>query len=419
MTDRPEDDKHRKAEHDAKSRGTGDQPQPAGQPAAAGGDDRPGSAPAAENERHASAADAESERDPTTDSGRGVGSEPGRGDDGAASPPRRASAVAWIAFLLALLAVLLIVAAVFFGWWRLDLMARDRGDFARADTVAADLRALNSRIDEVGERIGGGSQAFTELRDDLEAADEARREIEQRLEEVAELASAGRESWRRSEAAYLATVADHRLRYYRDVDAALDALRSADELLSEFGGEAVEARRGIARAIDALIDLSVPRVSRTADRLTDLAAAVEDLPMRGQRDELAPLGEGAPEVQSAGDDWRARLENAWEQFRSSLAELVVVSDDRRVAPLRTPEERFFLAQSLRLQLDTARLAALQHDQDLYDRSLGRAAEWLDELDSEQPGVTEMREAVVELQDETVRIELPDIADMLAPTRAFD
>jgi uroporphyrin-3 C-methyltransferase len=337
---------------------------------------------------------------------------------------RRAGA----ALAVAVLALLAVVAVAAVGWWQLDTLLRGQTRFATTDRLEDRTTALQQAVNELQDRLASvqtqldnGSEAVVaELQQRVDAAAEARNELSARLDQIAALAQAGHEDWLRSEAAYLVTVAEHRLEYYRDVDSALDALRSADALLSQFGGEAVAARRAIARAIDALIEVSVPQIDPIADRLTQLSEAVETLSVQVERREVARPGDDGEPVQAEGETWQARLGNAWEQFRSGLGELVVVSSDSPVVPLRSPEERFFIKQNLRLQFDTARLAALQGNQELYDRSLAQVAEWIDSwLAADNSQVQRMREAVKELRGRDVHVELPDIGPMLEPARAFN
>ncbi len=412
MSDRPEDDKRRQGEPSSDAVAT--PPSGNGAPADLPENAADPSPPASSGEKTRNSADA---------SATGAGA--------AAASPNEAAAGrrgAGLALAVAVLALLLVFAAVAVGWWQLDTMLRAQTGFVTADRLDSRASTLQQSVSELetqlaeleGQAGEDPTEAIAELRQSLEAAAAARGELSSRVDRVAELAQADQDDWRRSEAAYLVTVAEHRLRYYRDVDAALDALRTADTLLSEFGGDAVAARRGIAQAIDALIQVSVPQASRIADRLTDLSAAVEELSVRLERREVARVGGDGEPAQAQGSDWRARLENAWSQFRDGLGELVVVSSDSPVVPLRTPEERFFIKQNLRLQFDTARLAALQGNQDLYDRSLAQVAEWLDTwVEGDGSPVTPMRETVAELRERDVRVELPDIGPMLEPARAFE
>lgn len=409
MSDRPEDDPRREGEPspgEATTKPAGDGP-----PA-----DAPDDAVAAEPSPRSGEQSREHADSPVVPAGSG-GSE-------AASARRRAGA----ALAVAVLALLVVLAAAAVGWWQLDTLLRTQARFVTGDRLESSTSALQQSVNDlqsqlasVQEQVGNGSAgAISELRQQIEEAAQARTELSNRVDQIAELAQAGHEDWLRSEAAYLVTVAEHRLHYYRDVDAALDALRTADALLAEFGGESVEARRAIARAIDALIKVSVPQVEPIADRLTDLSESVEELSVQVERREVARAGDDGEPVQAQGDTWQARLNNAWEQFRSGLSELVVVSSDSPVVPLRSPEELFFIKQNLRLQFDTARLAALQGNQELYDRSLAQVAEWIGTwLPADQPQVASMREAVAELRGKDVRVELPDIGPMLEPARAFN
>jgi uroporphyrin-3 C-methyltransferase len=401
MSDRPEDEKQRL--HDEAAADEARTPPP-GEPTT--GTDNPGPAP-----EHT-----ESAQDPSAS--------PAPVASDADKARRRAGA----ALAVAVLALLAVVAVAAVGWWQLDTLLRGQTRFATTDRLEDRTTSLQQAVNELQDRLASvqtqldnGSEAVVaELQQRVDAAAEARNELSARLDQIAALAQAGHEDWLRSEAAYLVTVAEHRLEYYRDVDSALDALRSADALLSQFGGEAVAARRAIARAIDALIEVSVPQIDPIADRLTQLSEAVETLSVQVERREVARPGDDGEPVQAEGETWQARLGNAWEQFRSGLGELVVVSSDSPVVPLRSPEERFFIKQNLRLQFDTARLAALQGNQELYDRSLAQVAEWIDSwLAADNSQVQRMREAVKELRGRDVHVELPDIGPMLEPARAFN
>lgn len=282
----------------------------------------------------------------------------------------------------------------------------------RLDEVSARLRNLN-------EQTGARGDAIAEVRQRIESVQQDQKALASRMSEVEELARTSKEDWKRSEAAYLATVAIHRLRYYRDVDAALGALKEADDLLSDFGGQEITARKGIARAIDRLIEVDPPRIERILQRLEALRAQVDELPLASGPEPLQRTTGGEP-PSMAGGGWRARAMNAWEQFTASLGQLVTISNERKVAPLRTPEERFFLAENLKLQIEAARMAALRGEQPAYARSVERLDEWLGTyFEAGDPAVADLRDGLGEIADAPVAVELPEIAPLLEPVRAFE
>lgn len=336
------------------------------------------------------------------------------------------------ALAVASLVIALIVAvAVAFGGYRLwqelqSLRAAQSGQVDQQDLDTAlsglsdRLGQLDGRVANLNDQFGGGLASVSELRESLRALRESQQAMQDRMNRLAEMANTRRDDWKRSEAAYLAAVAVHRLRFYRDVDAALGALKEADALLSDFGGEAIQARKGIARAIDRLIEVDPPRVAETATRLGDLATRIDALPLLARVQRLESTdGDGQP-VQAEGETWNARLRNAWRQFRDSLASLVVVSRESEVLPLRTPEERFFIRQNIKLQIEAARLAALRGDADLYRQSVKRVSDWLGTyFDTTDPAVKRAIGDAADLATARVTVELPDIAPLLQTARQFE
>jgi uroporphyrin-3 C-methyltransferase len=299
----------------------------------------------------------------------------------------------------------------------------------RAGQLASRIDSLDDRVASLSKDLSGRGEGIDKLSsrvDDLASAQES---LDRRMAEVQEIARTNKDEWKRSEAAYLATVAVHRLRFYRDVDAALGALKEAHELLSDFGGEYIEARQGIARAIDRLIEVDPPRIATIEGRLAELRAAVDELPTTAGPEALIAdrnrggSGAGADDGEPArmkGDGWRERARHAWDQFTGALGGLVTISNERNAAPLRTPEQRFFLVQNLKVQIEAARLAALRGDQGSYEASLERILGWLDTyFDGDDDRVKRLRERVAEVAEARVSVELPDIASMVERVRSFD
>lgn len=356
--------------------------------------------------------------------------------------------------IAALVAALLVAAGGGYGGWQLwqrfaDVREQAESAAARADEassraadvvraselenrtgkLASRIESLNKRVGELNERVSGSDDGMGELRQRVDELASAQKTLDQRMAEVQDIARTNKDEWKRSEAAYLATVAVHRLRYYRDVDAALGALKEAHELLSDFGGEYIEARKGVARAIDRLIEVDPPRVARIQGRLAELRDAVDELPTAsgpkaliaqgGRGDQQGDDGSGEA-AQLKGDGWRERARHAWDQFTGALGGLVTISNERNAAPLRTPEQRFFLVQNLKLQIEAARLAALRGDQATYEASLERILDWLDiYFDGDDERVTKLRQRVSDVAKARVSVELPDIASLVERVRSFE
>lgn len=354
------------------------------------------------------------------------GGTPVSGRDGA-SPARQARILAVVALIVAVLVAAAAGGAGWWGWQRLVALRQSETSMVdqqalkqRTDTLEQRIGQLDARLSNLNDQVGGRGDALADLRQRIESLKDRAGALDKRMSSIAQMARTSKDDWKRSEASYLATVAVHRLRYYHDVDAALGALKEADSLLSDFGGESIKARKGIARAIDRLIAVNPPHTDEILNTLSSLRESADALPVSNAPQDLnAGDSDGKP-LQAQGSDWRERLVNAWRQFRDSLAKLVVVSREKPVMPLRTPEERFFLRQNIKLQLEAARYAALRGDQSAYEHSIGQLRDWLSSyFDPGEKPVAAMQKQLEKLAGAKVSVQLPEIASLLEPARQFE
>lgn len=376
-------------------------------------------------------------------SGSGVRSTPPgpKGNGGGAPPARSGGTLAGIALGVALLVAAGAAGGGYWLWQQDRRLQAQQSQYVVAGSVQADLQpmqerlsALSSELQQLTQRpTGSGEPALARLdksvnelgqrqsqvQEQLAKQHQADTELQQNAEQLKqrfdELARAKRAAWAESEAGYLAFVAKNRIRFYGDVDSALAALKKADELLADLGGESIEARRGIARAVDRLLKVQLPDRTKINHALHQIGERLPELPLAvGTGAE--PSAAGAPASAAVvNKDWRAQANHAWEELKGSLSRLVVVARDLKVVPLVTPQERFFLHQNLTLELEAARLAALRGDQALYQRSLERVREWLGLYFDEQSAEVEATISELgELAEEPVAVQLPDIGPLLAP-----
>ncbi|MBK5937380.1 uroporphyrinogen-III C-methyltransferase [Halorhodospira halophila] len=308
-----------------------------------------------------------------------------------------------------------------------------------SDDTADSLASLESRVDdlaarfdELGDAEGVGEAALGDLDARLtERMDEIESRLEERVEELAaaqegldeDMERLGarseqeEEGWLKAEAGYLAQIAIHRVRHHHDVDSALAALRGADGLLAELGGESIPERQAIREAIDALLDYSGPDIGGIRERITARMDEINDLALTGDPGEgVAP---DLPELDEAEEGWRGALSRAWSRLREGLGELVRVQHEEELEELLTPEQQYFLREGLRLQLESVLLALHSGDQESYRAGLERAAGWLERrFDTDDERVAEARDDLLDLADEPIRHDLPDIEPLLEPVKPF-
>lgn len=289
---------------------------------------------------------------------------------------------------------------------------------AREEARTAEERAGEAAAAQSGfsERLAGMDERLAGMDEQIDGFASRQEGIADGLERLGALADAHEETWIRSEAGYLTQVATHRVRFHRDIDSALAALEGADELLTRLGGRGIGSRQAVGEAIDALLDYSPPNMSRIGNRLDSLAAAVDDWKLRAERRD-------AEEVEmpwtGADEGWRGLADRAWLRLREGLGALVTIHREDEVVPYIPPEKRYFLRESLRLQLEGARLALILRDEEMYRMSLERAGEWLaHHFDMEDAEVNEARTALQELAATSIVAQPPDIGPILEPLKPF-
>lgn len=376
--------------------------------------------------------------DSSSGAGPGTSAPKGGGNGGVSSSTRKGGALAGFSLLVSLLVAAGAAGGGYWLWQQDRHLQTQQSRFVLADSVQQHLQPLQDRLSALSDQFqqlsqrsaAPAEQTVAGLDKSLETLKQGQTQAQQQLAKLQQanaelrqtenmlnqrfeaLARDKRAAWAESEAGYLAFVAENRVRFYGDVDSALAALKKADELLADLGGETIEARRGIARAVDSLLAVKpLPRV-KIDHALAGLVERVGQLPLAvGPTTEPAAI---TPVSAESGQGWRVQLGHAWHELRDSLSKLVVVARDRKVVPLVTPQQRFFLHQNLTLQLEAARIAALRGDQALYHKSLDQVREWLGiYFDPQSASVNDAIREVGDLADQQVSTKLPDIGPMLA------
>lgn len=329
--------------------------------------------------------------------------------------------------LALLLVVVLAVACLAGGWWlwdRQESLAEAQSGLASTLELAELRNSMSSRAERLAGRVdnlAAEHQAhvgeLARVESAMDGVRESQARMSSRMERIEALAAAHRQDWILSEVDYLFAIADQRLRFRRDVDGALAALRDADGLLARLGADTIDERRAVRRALEALIAVSVPDRAAIAAELGALIQAVDGWPVAQPETRIRPEPmEGQPDADlTTVEGWRQAGARAWNQFTGSLASLVVVRRDDPVPPLVSPEESWFLRENVRLRLQTARLALLEGEADTYRDSLELADHWLlRHFRTDDDDVAAARAAVRRLADVTIVPEVPDLSEMLPP-----
>lgn len=349
----------------------------------------------------------------------------GNGGGGSTSDPaepRRALTLAIVALVLALFVTVGGLGGAWWLWQRVTALEAEQENFVRQEAVS-ELRndmsrrgeRLLGRVDNLAQEHSSHVDTLAEVRERMSTIADEYQVNRERMDRIEELAAAHRDDWIRAEAGYLYGVARYRTRFHADVDGALQALREADALLEELGGQTVDERQAVREGINALLDVELPDRAALAGDLEALIGAVDEWPLaqtERQVETIEMSGQPDAELDSL-DGWQEAGKRAWSRFQETLGSLVVVRRGERPPRLMAPEESRYLRQNMRLELLTARTALLEGERAVYRDSLAVVDNWLGEhFDGEAESVANARETVATLREARLEAELPDLGAIL-------
>jgi len=343
---------------------------------------------------------------PPPSSPKSVGGGGNHGGDGKGSGKKSGG----LAIALVLILAIALALVAWQGWQRLDSQQQRIDELAQQAEGSASQQTvsdLESRLDSgEAEREEAIQGTIDELRSEL---DSYRSDVDETLSEVLDQLSQEQDTderdWLHAEAAYLLRLANQRLQLEGDVDGAAALLRTADARLVDADNPALTpVREAIANELAALD--AVPQVDRTGLYLALNAqqARISELRLSQEIEEQA-VTSGIEQPPTG------TFQRQLARFGEELKDLVVVRHhDEALEALITPEQESYLRQSLRLVLEQTQLALLNEEKALYDASIDKALQLLnDYYDTTREETQSVIARLEELQQAEVKPELPDIS----------
>jgi uroporphyrin-III C-methyltransferase len=220
----------------------------------------------------------------------------------------------------------------------------------------------------------------------------------------------GNDDWQLAEIKYLLLIASHRLRLETDVSMALSALQAADDRLKDNeDARLLLVREGIAKDMNALKAVNTVDIAGLSLFLSDLVDRVNQLPLQ--------KAEVETETETNNTSVAVKKNTKWEQLKSSvwqeIKDLVIISrrGNETIATLM-PEQKYFLFQNLRLQLESARYAVLRRDSYNLQVSIDIITNWLnDYFDIRDNGVANIIDSLTQMKSLELNPVLPNIGSL--------
>jgi uroporphyrin-3 C-methyltransferase len=313
----------------------------------------------------------------------------------------------------------------------LDWRAAQAIDLSEGN-VEASLRSLGARIDATNDTIATTATQFDALSQADASSDDAiaalklqQSDINERLRLLnslpirisnteAVLASmqgvsdGARDNWLLGEAEYYMQLANAQLQLAGNPALAALALGMADERIAQLANPALtNVRIALADEVATLEGMQTTDIEGVTLKLASIARVVETLPLR-------PIDRIEDEAAATPEEELGPMDRAWSKFKGATSDMIKHrTTDETVMPLISPEAEYFLRTNLALQMQTARLALLRGERQIYESSLNDSAEWLSTyFDATSSQVGAALDTIGELKGAMVAAENPDISGSL-------
>jgi uroporphyrin-3 C-methyltransferase len=274
-------------------------------------------------------------------------------------------------------------------------------------------REFNSRLQALSLQQTKTENANAELKaqlgESLQSMSRQQAELANEIQILQRRSHFVRKDWLIMEAEYLLQLANYRLLFERDTRTAMVALKSADERLRETGDPGlISVRKAIAESEQALAEVPQPDLAGMSLNISTLSKDIDSLPLE------TPDPKSMAQQQKSIDSETARVKT-WSGLPAAIwhdvQHLIVIRDHSKpVEPLLAPDQRFFLTENLRLQLEQARLAMLSGNAAVYKERINKALEWVKRyFDPTSPHTVATLAALEKLRDSNIAPALPDIS----------
>jgi len=313
-------------------------------------------------------------------------------------------------FALLWLFVVLIVAAICFG----GLFV-----FQQSNSQQQIIASLRTQVEQQAQAMETRQQL---LEDNLDKEFvEQQAAIQANLNDLAEqvdsnnarllsLSSVNRDEWKLQEAQYLLRLADQRILLEKDSQNALALALSADDVLRDIDqADLVGVRKLLAEEIAVLKLAGVIDREGIYLRLSALSNQIDAIPF------IEPLGAQEEvleeDVIPADETVKQKLTRNFYALMHKLGSYVRVRDHgKTINAVLPPSEQKYLQQNLRLMLEQAQVALLRNEESIYQESLVKAQNWINQYYSLNEKAAAVLEELQSLQQEEIAPDLSNFSN---------
>jgi len=279
--------------------------------------------------------------------------------------------------------------------------------------IQSQLAALENNITSKDSHFTKTLAEFSKLHN--EKLDSTRKELNEAIQKVQRQLGKTRGDWLVADAEYLLTVANERLHLTGDINTTREALEAADQRLRESADAAAfTVREQIAKELDLLRGVAVPDIVGMYARIDSLESQVDKLalilPYSGKA--LTPSTETHDHA-----DGDTESHDLLDMAADKLEGIVTIRHtDQPIKEIISPEEAQFIREQLRVKLEMAKIALVQHNEALYHSGLDDAKQWVGQHFTKNDDSRNLIAEADKLAAIKIRSHYPDISQSLKMLR---
>ncbi|THB69843.1 MAG: hypothetical protein D6B28_10665 [Gammaproteobacteria bacterium] len=352
------------------------------------------------------------------------------------------------AVFLSVLSLLLIAAGAYGGyylWQQQQQLEKKQQDIARItesqdfsssiDAIRTNLnrqaeefetigKSVNAKIDGKLNKITKDTAAkigseVVRLERELDKERSKRKGLERDIDRLMDIAAKNKLDWALAEVHYLATIANNRLTFNKDMYTAIAALETANEKIRRQQDQRLyPLRQRIVDDINALKAVKLPPLVKVAQMLNSIEMKIRELPIpkpqigleTGKVESTAPDKQDPTGVEDQGI-WGRKMSRAISTFKETMNSYIVINHDQDVVvPMMNPETREYLNQNLELKIQTMRISLANRDQQLFNSNLQIIESWVNRyFDKNDQKVLDTVKMIWELKKIELNPQLPNIS----------
>lgn len=309
--------------------------------------------------------------------------------------------------------VLLIVAALCFGAWQ--LLQQGKSQQQLVDSLRIQLEEQVALFENRQQALEDSlNKEFIEQQAAVQLhLNELAEQVDSNNARVLALSSANRDEWKLQEAQYLLRLADQRILLEQDSQNALALAISADDVLRDVDqADLMGVRKLLAEEIAVLKVAGIIDREGIYLRLSALANQIEAIPF------IEPLGNQADVLEvdevPENETFKQRITRGFYDLLHKLGAYVRVRDHgKTINAVLPPAEQKYLQQNLRLMLEQAQVALLRNEAGIYQESLVKAQNWINQYFSLNEQAMAALQELKALESEIIAPELTNFSNSSA------